>query len=124
MLKVHETARPDGSLAPTLLSFEAATLFIISDEGSQALPDGALDAVFSRYGKPLERGERLVSVAELELSGGARLRHVRHLARYDVIARDWLVYEDPAGRAGQEPLCALATTIAGALHHLARAYQS
>ena len=32
------------------------------------------------------------------------------------VAKDWLVYE----RAGEEPLCALATTVAGALDYLAR----
>jgi hypothetical protein len=34
-----------------------------------------------------------------------------------VIARDYLVLDLP----GQEPLCALAVTVAGALVHLARA---
>ena len=45
------------------------------------------------------------------------LRHVRHLAIYDVIARDYLVYEAPH----REPMCALATIVAGALGHLGRA---
>jgi hypothetical protein len=53
----------------------------------------------------------------LDLGDGRVLRHIRHLGRYDVIARDYLTYSVPT----QEPLCALATTVAGALAHLGRA---
>jgi hypothetical protein len=45
------------------------------------------------------------------------LRHVRHLAGYDVIARDYLVHDRGDGT---EPLCAMATRVAAALAHLAR----
>ncbi|MBX3260605.1 MAG: hypothetical protein KIS78_32555 [Labilithrix sp.] len=117
MLKVHETTRPDGALAPVFVFVEDGALGITSEAGTFALPDGALDAVMARYGKPLETSERLTSVGALDLGDGRVLRHVRHLARYDVIARDFLVYEV----AGAEPLCALATTVAGALDHLGRA---
>jgi hypothetical protein len=117
VLKVHETTTADGSLAPTFLFVEDGTMGITSDEGTFTLPDGALEAVMKRFGKPLDPSERVVRVDELDLGGGCVLRHVRHLAMYDVIARDWLVYH----ATGKEPLCALATTVAGALAHLARA---
>lgn len=118
-LKVHETTTKDGGLSPTFLSLENNVLCITleAENLKLELPDGALEAVMARFGKPLEPTERVVSVDALELGGGRKLRHVRHLARYDVIARDYLVLEAP----GDEPLCALATTVAGALAHLGRA---
>lgn len=116
-LKIHETTSPDGALVPVLLVVQDGALGVASDAGVFALPDGALAAVMARFGKPLERSERVALVGALDLGGGRVLRHVRHLARYDVIARDYLVYEV----AGEEPVCALATTVAGALEHLGRA---
>lgn len=89
---------------------------LVTDEGRLALPAGALGAVMRRFGAPLEEREALALVGELAL-GDEHLRHVRHRARYDVIARDYIVYEAP----GRPPQCALATTVAGALEHLARA---
>jgi len=117
MLKIHETTKPDGELAPIFLVLEDGVLAITSDEGTFALPEGALDAVMTRFGGPLEPSEQLMPVATLDLGSGKALRHVRHLARYDVIARDYIVYETP----DREPVCALATTLAGALGHLGRA---
>jgi hypothetical protein len=116
-LKVHETTTADGRLAPVVLGIGAGALSIVADGVPLALPHGALEAVMARYGAPLETAERLLDVASLDLGDGRALRHVRHLARYDVIARDYLVYEAP----GREPVCALATTVAGALEHLAQA---
>ena len=119
MLKIHESARADGSLSPLHLRRDDGGLALVSEDGVEPLPDGALDAVMRRFGQPIDPAARLVDVAALELlePRGARLRHVRHLARFDVIARDWLVLEVP----GREPTGALATTVAGALSHLARA---
>ena len=117
MLKIHETALTDGSLAVTFLVVEEGAMLLASPEGTFALPVGALDAVMTRFGKPLEASEVVSEVAALDLGGGDLLRHVRHRARYDVIARDFLVYETTGGDA----LCALATTVAGALGHLGRA---
>lgn len=116
-LKVHETTKADGSLAPVFLTVEDGIAAIASEEGTFVLPDGAVEAVMARFGKPLEPSEPLVDAGALELSDGSVLRHVRHRARYDVIARDYLVYE----ASGREPMCALATTVAGALEHLGRA---
>jgi len=120
MLKIHETIGPSGEAVSTYLGIANGVLALVREGGSFALPRGAVEAVMTRFGAPLEASERLAPVASLELGGGGLLRHVRHLARFDVIARDYLVYESP----GSEPLCALATTVAGALEHLARAAQS
>lgn len=116
-LKVHETTQADGSLAPVFLCVDDGVVAIASEEGTFPLPDGAVEAVIARFGKPLETSERLVHVGALDLGDGAVLKHVRHLALYDVIARDYLVYE----ARGEEPMCVLATTVAGALAHLGRA---
>lgn len=117
MLKIHETTLQDGSLSPVFLRCDGDVLALASDRGTLPLPAGALEAVMARFGAPLEDGASVVEVASLDLGASGRLRHVRHLARYDVIARDWLIHERP----GEEPRCALATTVAGALDHLARA---
>lgn len=116
MLKIHETTRSDGSFEPLFLRREDDVLFVVRKNEALPLPEGALAAVMARYGGPLADDVSLVEVDVLDL-GDARLRHVRHLARYDVIARDFLVLEVP----GEDPRCALATTVAGALEHLARA---
>jgi len=102
------------------LRLEDGVLAIVSDDGTFALADGSLDAVMAKFGAPLEPGERLAEMGTLDLGGGCALRHVRHLARYDVIARDYLIYDVP----GREPRCALATTVAGALAHLGSAGMS
>ncbi len=112
-IKIHEITAADGTLTPVFLGFEDG---ILSIDGLP-LVDEALFAVMQRFGGPLETSEKLVDVARLELAGGAVVRHVRHLARFDVIARDDLVDEAP----GDEPLCALAVTVSAALAHLARA---
>jgi len=115
MLKIHETITAAGEPATVYLTIEEGGLAIVADRERFALADVALDAVMMRFGAPLEPAEPLAEVAKLDLGGGRALRHVRHLGRYDVIARDYLVHDVP----GREPLCALATTVAGALVHLA-----
>jgi hypothetical protein len=117
MLKIHETTTTSGGLSSVFLRLEGGVLAIVSNEGTFELAEGALDAVMARFGSPLEPAERVAEIATLELGDGRALRHVRHLARGDVIARDYVVYDLP----GQEPRCALATTVAGALAHLGRA---
>jgi hypothetical protein len=117
MLKIHEITTASGALSAVFLRLEDGVLVLGGDHEAFVLPHGALEAVMARFGAPLDPSSRVVSVAMLELGSGRALRHVRHLARYDVIARDYLVYE----AADREPLCALATTVAGALDHLGRA---
>jgi hypothetical protein len=119
IIKVHEVTTTAGALSDIFLRFEEGVFALITDDGTFELPEGALDATMARFGAPLEPGERIAIVSALDLGAGRVVRHVRHLARFDVIARDYLVYEKP----GRETACALATTVAGALDHLARAGQ-
>jgi len=116
MLKIHETVTASGEPATVHLTMEEGGLAVLADSERFALAELALEAVMARFGAPLEPAEPLSEVAKLDLGGGRALRHVRHLGRYDVIARDYLVHDVP----GREPLCALATTVAGALVHLGR----
>lgn len=99
------------------LAVREGELEIEEDGVARLLPSGALRAVLARYGAPFDASERIAEVAALELGAGERLRHVRHLAGYDVIARDYLVLEVP----GSESQCALAAQVTSALLFLARA---
>jgi hypothetical protein len=120
MLRIHEFSSRAGELSSVYLRVVDEELVIVCDDGEWALPRGALAAVLARYGAPFDEQARSSAIASLELSDGQRVRHVRHLAGYDVIARDYLVYERPDGEA----LCALAATVAAALLHLARAQRA
>lgn len=117
MLKVHEYSDANGELRSVFLRFRDEALEVVDDQAPFPLPAGSLRAVMARYGAPFDPDAGAVSHGSLLLGDGATLRHVRHLAGYDVIARDYLVHEQP----GQEPLCAMATTVAAALLHLGRA---
>ena len=116
-MKIHEITMDDGSLSPISLARDGDALTFVREGVERALPDGALAAIMKRFGQPLEPGAKVMEIDVLELGAGERLRHVRHLDFYDFIARDYLVYEAP----DREPACAMATTVAGALEHLARA---
>lgn len=116
-MKIHETTKADGTLAAIALRASDEALSLEAEGESLPLPNGALEAVMARFAKSLDPEAKLVEVDTLVLPGSCRLRHVRHLATYDVIALDYLVYERP----NSEPLCALATVVAGALGHLAHA---
>ncbi|MCA9587387.1 MAG: hypothetical protein KC657_18800 [Myxococcales bacterium] len=119
MLTVHEITRDDGSLSPVGLRVEGEALCIVEEDDGLPLPDGALESVMKRFGGPIDDRARLHEVDALALPGGAALKRMRHKGFYDVIAKDYLVLEVD----GQEPLCALATTVAGALSHVAHAYR-
>jgi len=112
-MKIHETTTQDGSLAPIELVQDDDGLALRTGAELLPLPSGVLGAVMRRMGLELDPDAELVEVAQMQTDDGV-LRHVRHLATYDVIARDFLVL-------GEQ--CALATTVAGALEHLARAAQ-
>ncbi len=118
MLKVHEATAEGGELVSVYMALVGGALSLGNRDGSLALPEGALDAVMTRYGAPLDPRElqHVTEVAKLELAYGHSVRTISHLARFDVIARDYLVYDRP----GAEPLCALATTVVAALTHLGR----
>jgi len=117
MLRIHEFSSASGALSSVYLRVQDGELEIVTDERTWLLPGGALHAVLVRYGAPFDAQAKSSLIASLQLGEGQSLRHVRHLAGYDVIARDYLVYEQPNGEAS----CALAATVAAALLHLARA---
>ena len=119
-LKIHEFILPSGELSSVWLRREAERLLLVSDDGELELPAAALRAVMLRYGAPFDADAMSQSQGSLELAAGASLRHVRHLAGYDVIARDYLVYSEP----GLEAVCAMATNVAGALRYLGLAAKS
>ena len=117
MFKIHEFSSAEGKLSSVYLRSAGQLLEVVSEDGVWRLPQGALRAVLARFGAPFDSDARVSAIASLELSGGEVLRHVRHLAGYDVIARDYIVYEAPESEA----LCALAATVAAALLHVGRA---
>jgi hypothetical protein len=117
MFKIHEFSAASGELSAVCLRVEHGVLEIVAEGEAWALPAQALGAVFARYGAPFDGSARIGEVARLELSEGEALRHVRHLAGYDVIARDYLVHESPE----REALCVLAATASAALLHLGQA---
>jgi hypothetical protein len=115
-LLLHQGHLPDGTSEETWLFVEERSLMLsVGPELQVVIPIEVLDTVMRRYGKPLAE-DVTVSGPFLDLPGGRSLAVLRHRARYDVIARDFLVY----AMAGQEPLAELATSIAGALRFLAR----
>ena len=116
-MKIHEVTLDSGELSPVELTRHRESLFLTHENVTRPIPDGSIAAIMKRYGAPLDAGAKFHEVDALELGPGERLRHIRHLDFYDVIARDYLVYEAP----GLEPSCARAITVAGALEHLARA---
>ncbi|MEO7110259.1 MAG: hypothetical protein ABI183_07475 [Polyangiaceae bacterium] len=116
MFLIHEATKNDGTLFRICLHEHDAILFLVDDSGEHPLPEGALEAVMLRYAKPLESPMTNI-VDTLALSNGTKLSRFRHLAIYDVIARDYIAYETPE----TEPICELATAVTAALSHLARA---
>jgi len=117
MFRIHEFSSTTGQLSSVYLRQSDGLLEIVSDDGTWPLPQGALYAVFSRFGAPFDEDARSSLIDSLHLGATESLRHVRHLAGYDVIGRDYLVYDHSNGEA----LCALAATVAAALLHLGRA---
>lgn len=113
-LKIHEFILPSGELGSVLLRRDGEHLLLVADDGELLLPPGALRAVMLRYGAPFDAEAMSQSQGTLQLAEGTSLQHVRHLAGYDVIARDYLVYAEP----GLEAVCAMATNVAGALRYL------
>ncbi|MET0790966.1 MAG: hypothetical protein ABW061_05550 [Polyangiaceae bacterium] len=123
MFKIHEFSSAAGELSSVYLRVEDGQLEIVSEDGAWALPETAVHAVLSRFGAPFDPEAPISTISQLELPSGERLGHVRHLAGYDVIARDYIVYERPPGKGEDEgeALCAMSATVAAALLHLGRA---
>jgi hypothetical protein len=117
MLTIHEWLKDDGSTETVALGEDDGVLLLrIGQEPPVSLPILALERVMERYGKPLAEGIPLEG-PRLDLGDGRALHRIRHRARYDVIARDFLVWAVPS----REPLVELAVAVSGALVHLAKA---
>jgi hypothetical protein len=116
VLKIHEATRKDGTLAEVFLVERDDILLLVDDQGEHPLPERALDAVMRRYGRELA-GAMPDDETRLVLSSGATLVRFRFKGAFDVIARDYIAYAVP----DEPPVCELATAVAAALAHLARA---
>jgi len=117
MFKIHEFSSASGELSAVCLNVSDGQLQIVSEDGTWPLGETAVRAVLARFGAPFDDAAKIGVIDSLALPDGATLRHVRHLAGYDVIARDYIVYQLP----DEEALCAMAATVAAALLHLGRA---
>jgi hypothetical protein len=120
MLLIDEHIDGDtGRSVPTHLAVtdQGSLRVVVDGEDAGDVPFDALEAIVARYGKALADDVPLAG-ARLDLGLGRSLVRLRHLARYDVIARDFLVLVRPDA----EPLAALSRAIAGPLVHVARAF--
>jgi hypothetical protein len=115
-LLLDERILGDGSHARTWAERDGEHVIIRDDEGDLAatISIAGLDRVIGRIGKPLDPGVALTG-EYLELANGTRLRRLRFHAAVDATGRDYLVWE----RAGEEPLAAIATSVAMMLRFIA-----
>lgn len=118
-ITIHERTTEQGSLVRTALRAQDGALSLVTGSQSAPLPEGAVEAVLARYGKPMALAESEAAALEsLDLGGGRRLIRFRFRPRFDVIARDYLAL----CVAGEDPVCELAVAVTGALEHLARCW--
>jgi hypothetical protein len=116
-ITIHERTNELGTLQQTTLVAHDGGLALVTGSQTAPLPDGAVEAVLARYGKPMAIAESDAAVEEsLDLGQGVRLIRFRFRPRFDVIARDYLALCVP----GEDPVCELAVAVTGALEHLAR----
>jgi hypothetical protein len=117
-LILHESVLEGGASEKTWLEVVEGALVMRVERGlSVEVPLAIFEAVMQRYGRPLAEGIDPVGPT-LELPGGEVLCLFRHRARYDVIAKDFLVYR----ALGREPLAELAASVSAALAYLVRAH--
>jgi hypothetical protein len=114
-LLLHERTAGDGAHERTWLEVAEGALFLhVEGETRKTISIAVFDAVMRRYGKPLaEHIEFERPCLEIE---GRTVGILRHRARYDVIAKDYVVY----GGLGGPPLAELATAVTAALTYLLR----
>jgi hypothetical protein len=114
---IHQRILPSGAYEDTRLDCRDGEIHLEVDGGpSGTLPLADLKAVMRRYGKPLSQAIPAESAA-LELPDGILLHLLRHRARYDVIAKDFLVLAAP----GEEPVAELSSSVSAALLFLLEA---
>jgi hypothetical protein len=113
-LLIHESATSDGLVERTWLELGDGALFLRIDDSPRGKVElSILEAVMHRYARPLADGVAAVGPT-LELPGDRALCLFRHRARYDLIARDFLVYSAPR----QETIAELAASVTAALVYL------
>ena len=116
-LRIAERWLADGTCEPTWLEVVEGVLSLRIEGGSPIeIPLATFESVMRRYGKPLADDVTLHG-ARLVLPAGRSVVLLRYLSRYDVIAKDYLVYSSPDA----PPLAELAGSITAALLYLARA---
>ncbi len=115
-LLLDERILADGRHARTWAERDGEHVIIRDDEGDLAatISIAGLDRVIGRIGRPLEPTVQLTG-DYLELANGSRLRRLRYHAAVDATGRDYLVWE----RVGEEPLAAIATSVAMMLRFIA-----
>lgn len=119
MLKIHESFDDRGELRAVYLRAAesgSAPLELLTPELTVPVTDEVLRRVFVRYGAPFDPEARVTVVDELVLGTGSTVRHVLHLAGYDVVPRDYLVLDGGQGEA----LCVHGASVIGPLLHLGR----
>jgi hypothetical protein len=115
-LLIDEQSRDDVLVRTELEPHEGAVAMYVHNTHIGTMPNEAVIQVMRRYGKPIDETVPIPHEG-LPLETNARLVMLRFLARYDVIARDWLVLVTDTEVLGE-----LAVTVTPALEHLARAY--
>jgi hypothetical protein len=119
-LCIYEELTATGQGLKTWLRLQEGALVLDNAHDAVVVPDGAIATIFSHYARPLaaDVASQICQLPYLRVCSVAspllKLHPLRHLARYDVIARDFLVLSQPEA----EPLAELATTIAAALSHV------
>jgi hypothetical protein len=115
-LLLDERILADGRHARTWAERDGEHVIIRDDEGDLAatISIAGLDRVIGRIGRPLDPGIELTG-EYLELANGFGLRRLRYHAAVDATGRDYLVWE----RVGEEPLAAIATSVAMMLRFIA-----
>jgi hypothetical protein len=115
-LLLDERILADGRHARTWAERDGEHVIIRDDEGDLAatISIAGLDRVIGRIGRPIDPSVAL-SGEYLELANGSRLRRLRYHAAVDATGRDYLVWE----RVGEEPLAAIATSVAMMLRFIA-----
>jgi hypothetical protein len=116
VLRIHEWTTESGLREEVLVGAEDGALAVRVAGETTLLPMAVLDAVMTRYGRPLADGVPLEGPS-VELGEGKSLRCIRFLPNYDVIAKDYVVWSCP----GREPLVELATGVSAALVHFVEA---
>jgi len=114
---IYETLSADGVSRAVHLDVGPAGLELRIDAMRAAVPARIIVALMHRYGRAVEDGVDTQGGDELRLDASTVLRRFRFRAGVDVLGRDYLALVE----GDDEPIVAMATTIAGALEHLANA---